>query len=169
MKTVVETLQIISDKVLISLYPPVEIDVLMNFERKFTMIPQQYKEFIKLSNGLGVTECYDCRIHSLETVADVYANGNGRYDSRTDNPLLDIGTFWEDYLLIDQDNKVYLSFQGIEDPVCINMTFKEFLQKCIENDFELFWDESINEAANNNTRPFFITRYCSNCHSQHTC
>ena len=143
MKTVVETLQNISDKVLISLYPPVEIDALTDFERKFTLVPQQYKEFIEISNGLGVSECYDCRIHNLGTVADVYANGNRRYDSQCEKPLLDIGTFWEDYLLIDQNNKVYLSFQGIEDPVCINMTFKEFLQKCIENDFELFWDEKI--------------------------
>ena len=143
MKTVVETLQIISDKILISLYPPVEVDALTDFERKFTMLPQQYKEFVEISNGLGVTDCYDCRIHNLETVADVYANGNGRYDSRGENLLLDIGTFWEDYLLIDQDNKVYLSFQGIEDPVCVNMTFKEFLRKCTEMDFELFWDEEI--------------------------
>ena len=43
MKTVVETLQNISDKVLISLYPPVEIDALTDFERKFTLVPQQYK------------------------------------------------------------------------------------------------------------------------------
>ena len=127
----------------ITLYSPAEDKEIETFENTQLALPSEYKEFIKLSNGLGVTECYYCRIHNLETVAEVYANGNRRYDSQCEKPLLDIGTFWEDYLLIDQNNKVYLSFQGIEDPVCINMTFKEFLQRCIEKDFDLFWDEKI--------------------------
>ena len=143
MNAIFEELNSLIDKLRITLYSPAEDKEIETFENTQLALPSEYKEFIKLSNGLGVTECYDCRIHNLETVAEVYANGNRRYDSRTDNPFLDIGTFWEDYLLIDQNNKVYLSFQGIEDPVCINMTFKEFLQKCIEMDFELFWNEKI--------------------------
>ena len=143
MNVIFEELNSLIDKLQITLYSPAKDKEIEDFENAKTVLPSEYKDFIKLSNGLGVTENYDCRIHNLETVAEVYANGNRRYESRTDNPLLDIGTFWEDYLLIDQNNKVYLSFQGIEDPVCINMTFKEFLQRCIEKDFDLFWDEKI--------------------------
>ena len=39
--------------------------------------------------------------HALETVAELYEKGNRRHNSQTSKALLDIGTFWEDYLLID--------------------------------------------------------------------
>ena len=103
-------------------------------------LPDEYVEFINLSNGMGICD-YNCKIEKLDTVISIIEIMK---DEIEEKGCFDIGVFWEDDLFIDQNNKIYLSFQGIDEPVCIHMTLKEFLNKNIENDFEIFWDESIN-------------------------
>ncbi len=127
----------------IYLYDSASEEMITAFEGNFTTIPSEYRSFIRLSDGLGVTEYYDCVIYSLSDTEKVLKSSMKMHDPDLKKGLLHIGCFWEDALYIDLDNKVYLSFQGIDEPVCLDMSFKEFLQKSIDTGFEIFWDERI--------------------------
>lgn len=106
-------------------------------------IPSQYKELLLLSNGFAVLD-YNCEVYKLKESIELSMIN----EDRTINlRKLDIGMFWGDSIYIDQNNMISISFQGIDDPVDINMTFKAFLQKNIDRDFEIFWDEEINVFA----------------------
>ena len=102
-----------------------------------------------LLNVIGGIDTFNSGEISIDNVRLSALSRNEMADFRLNN----VGIVYQNYNLIEcltlRENillplhKVYLSFQGIEDPVCVNMTFKEFLRKCTEMDFELFWDEEI--------------------------
>lgn len=108
-------------------------------------LPSEYIELIGLSNGFSVTEVYDCMIYDLKLVIRLIRSDKRRGENTAkETGKFYIGVFWEDYIYIDQNNMIAISFQGIDEPVDINMTLKEFLQKNIDRNFEIFWDEQIN-------------------------
>ena len=123
---------------------PLDKAIIQEFEEKYFPIPEEYKEILSECNGIFITKYADCKIVGLGDVEDSLKIDKEMGDNYCfDNKSLQIGTFWEDELYIDQNNRVYLSFQGIDDPVCLDMTLKDFLLKCIDKNFEIFWDENI--------------------------
>ena len=140
MREIINSLKEKAEEYNIRFNSPVCDEQIINFEKNYSIIPSEYKDFIEISNGLWVTECYDCMIYSLQDVVDVLESTIKMQDSDIDKGILHIGTFWEDALYINHDNIIFLSFQGIEKAISINMSFRQFLEKCLEENFEIFWD-----------------------------
>ena len=143
MTSIIKQLEEKKDSLNIEFYKPVNEEIVDRFEKEYITLPTEYLDFIRKSDGLGATEVFDCMIYSLKDTKDVLESSIKMHTSDLDKGLLHVGCFWEDSLFVDQNNSVYMSFQGIGKPVCLNMSFKEFLQNCIDRDFELFWDENI--------------------------
>ncbi len=105
--------------------------------------PEDYLQFLSYSNGLYVGEYYDCMFYSLNEVIALSSTEREMQRHLCPDSLVPIAHYYGDTIYIDcKDSRgtVYYSLEGIDDPVSFNMSFSEFLQKCIDCKFQVFWD-----------------------------
>lgn len=118
--------------------PGLNLDEISRLERINNLIlPDDYRDLISSHNGLSFFHHSDCRFFDLTTAI-------GSYQIRGDSEhgLLVIGMFNDDYILIDcvgRSESVFVSIEGINKSLCLNMNLGEFLEKCLLGNFLPFW------------------------------
>lgn len=129
--------------------PPINDDEICNFEKIFSCkIPDDFKEFLKISNGLSFFNSSDFQLYSLNQIKEKLLENDylkGVYP---------IGYFLEDEILIKSDeiNNDYYIYVG--DVYSIDEFYK------IEYNFTLFLDRLLSSNINNFWRWFEPNEYC---------
>lgn len=111
--------------------------------KKFELkLPEDYICFLERSNGMSFWEYYDCQIYDIDEAIELSII----HEDRLKRKLLLIGGFYEDSIYMDCSNGeglILASFEGIDEPKSLGLDFKGFLQKCIDNNFRVFWDDIV--------------------------
>lgn len=111
--------------------------------KKFELkLPEDYICFLERSNGMSFWEYYDCQIYDIDEAIELSII----HEDRLKRKLLLIGGFYEDSIYMDCSNGeglILASFEGIDEPKSLGLDFKGFLQKCIDNNFQVFWDDIV--------------------------
>ena len=100
-------------------------------------LPSSYLELLQRYNGISFFKYSDCRFFDLATSIECSI-----CREEFKNKLLIIGIFYDDYILLDctdDEGKLYVSFEGIEEVKPLNMNLVEFLEKCFLCNFSPFW------------------------------
>ena len=106
--------------------------------------PQGYIEFLAYSNGLSVGKYGECRIFPLEKAIELTEYERQLDDSMKCRRLARIASYYDDSIYLDYNSvegTVYYSPEGIDEPVNMHLSFAEFLKKCLDNRFQVFWDD----------------------------
>lgn len=116
-------------------------DVLKIADKYGFKLSEDYLDFMEYSNGMYFFEYFDCQIYDYKEAFELSQIDDERFEKK----LLLIGYFYDiDAIYMDcSDNKgeILISLEGIAEPEALNLNFNQFLQKCIDYDFKIFWDE----------------------------
>lgn len=105
--------------------------------------PKDYITFLVYSNGLYIGKFYDCNFYSLEEVLEISAIEKDMKREFKPASLVPIASYYGDSIYMDYQDSlgtVYYSLEGIDDPVSLNLSFTDYMQKCIDCRFSVFWD-----------------------------
>ena len=119
------------------------LEAVKKFELK---LPEDYICFLERSNGMSFWEYYDCRIFDIDKAVSLSLIDDDLTQWLKKKKLLLIGSFYEDSIYMDCSNGeglILASFEGIDEPKSLGLDFKGFLQKCIDNNFQVFWDDIV--------------------------
>lgn len=102
---------------------------------------RSFRDFFKAFNGMYFFKYATCRIYDLATAVE------DSIDFETiDKKLLVLGYFYDDQILMDcssEENLMFYSLEGLEEPNPFDLSFEQFIRKCIEKRFEIFWADYV--------------------------
>ena len=118
------------------------MEQIISIQSKYDLVfSRSFRDFFKAFNGMYFFKYANCRIYDLATAVE------DSIDFETmDKKLLVLGYFYDDQILMDcssEENLMFYSLEGLEKPNPFDLSFEQFIRKCIEKRFEIFWADYV--------------------------
>lgn len=118
------------------------MEQIISIQSKYDLVfSRSFMDFFEAFNGMYFFKYANCRIYDLATAVE------DSIDFETmDKKLLVLGYFYDDQILMDcssEENLMFYSLEGLEEPNPFDLSFEQFIRKCIEKRFEIFWADYV--------------------------